>query len=445
MPGALSESSKEPPQGTSATLRYVFLLVWFFLVPFGVAWLLVKLLSASNDTDTLSLWGNIAWLIREQPVPAGIAFFTLAEMLLYRYRYQLPLAEHLGGRSDIPKELRRECEQAARLVDETTRILERRAEAIQRSLKASAREELEAATLALREALERTPFDVEIFHKAHERAGVLVERHLSPWRKSEGREYLESIGVAILVALLLREFVVEAFKIPSGSMLPTLQLQDHIFVNKFAYGPKLRFTNTRLFASMPPKYGDVMVFVFPDPNPSAPKQDYIKRVIALPGDTLMVYDGHPEINGWKIPNCKVGAYQYHEGDALKSGVLYVEYLRDMSYLTLFQDGDDAGYEQGPYTVAEGEVWVLGDNRNNSQDSRAWNGHRGGGVPFDNIRGRAMFVWLSSGGQRLDRMGLGVMGKPTLPSHDPPELHQAVERCLANRPPVSETTPPPPKR
>jgi len=425
-------------------LRYVFLLVWFFLVPLGVAWLAVTSFSASEDTDALSFLGRMAWLIHEQPVPAGIAFFTLVEMLLYHFRHQLPLSKHLGvaGRTDVPTALRRDYEHAAQLLDEASRILARKSEAVKRAVKASAREELDDALEDLRLQLEAAAFDGDGFSKSYEHAGVLVDRHLSSWRKSEFREYAESIGVAVLVALLLREFVVEAFKIPSGSMLPTLQLQDHIFVNKFAYGPKLRFTDTRLFANMPPGRGDVMVFIYPDPNPNAEKQDYIKRVIALPGDTLAVQNGHPIINGWSVPHCRVGHYEYLEGDSRRDGDLFVEFLGEMSYLTLFQDGERDEF-QGPYTVKEGEVWVLGDNRNNSQDSRAWNHNTGGGVPFANIKGRAMFVWLSSGGITLDRMGHSVMGKPTLPKHDAPELHQGVERCLKERPPVSETTPPPP--
>src|SRR5690606_39303402 len=149
-----------------------------------------------------------------------------------------PHAWAVAGRADIPANLRRDYEQAAQLLDEASRILDRKAEPVKRAVKASAREELDDALEELRLMLENSPFDGEAFLKSYDHAGVLVDRHLSSWRKSEFREYAESIGVAVLVALLLREFVVEAFKIPSGSMLPTLQLQDHIFVNKFAYGPK---------------------------------------------------------------------------------------------------------------------------------------------------------------------------------------------------------------
>ena len=275
-----------------------------------------------------------------------------------------------------------------------------------------------------------------------------MDRHLGRWRKGELREYAESIGIAVGVALLLRAFVVEAFKIPSGSMLPTLQIQDHIFVNKFAYGPHVPFTRSRLFERMPPSYGDVMVFEYPDPNPANPRQDFIKRVIARPGDRLEVESGHPIINGWRVPSCLVGNYEFREGDdgSMKRGDLYVEYLGEYAYLTLFEDDRFDG-RQGPYEVAPNEVWVFGDNRNNSSDSRAWNAGRGGGVPFANIKGRALFVWMSfgaDGGITWDRLLVNVMGHPRLPKEASESLKAGIEKCLATRPALSETTPPPPK-
>jgi signal peptidase I len=242
---------------------------------------------------------------------------------------------------------------------------------------------------------------------------------------------------------LLRALIVEAFKIPSGSMKPTLQIGDHIFVNKFVYGPKLPLLDRRVFTSLPPERGDVMVFEYPDINPRNERQDFIKRVIALPGDTLEVDSGHPIINGWRVPNCRVGKYVYDESDVLgpHSGELFVEYLGETAYLAVYDDNFYA-QRQGPYRVAEGEVWVLGDNRHNSSDSRAWqraDGQRGAGVPFDNIKGRAMIVWWPP-----SRMLVHVMGDPQLPGGAAPELTAALERCLANRPPLDQTVPPAPR-
>jgi signal peptidase I len=271
---------------------------------------------------------------------------------------------------------------------------------------------------------------------------------LGQWQKGELREYVESILVAVGVALLLRAFVVEAFKIPSGSMLPTLQIQDHIFVNKLVYGPSVPFTNFRVFNNLPPKRGDVIVFEYPDPNPNAERQDFIKRVIALEGDTLEVSGGHPIINGWQVPNCRVGNYEYREGadTHVKRGDLFVEFLGEYAYLTLFEDDRSDG-RQGPYRVKPGETWVLGDNRNNSSDSRAWFGGRGGGVPDANIKGRAMFVWLSFGSDGAvtwDRIAVNVMGKPRLPKGAPQAILDSIERCVRERPPPEQSLPPPPK-
>jgi signal peptidase I len=226
-------------------------------------------------------------------------------------------------------------------------------------------------------------------------------------------------------------------------MLPTLQIQDHIFVNKLAYGPEIPFTSVRLWTSLPPKRGDVIVFVYPDTQPDNPSQDFIKRAIALPGDTLDVEGGHPIINGWRVPSCRVGEYGYHEGasNPLKHGELFVEFLGESSYLTLYEEGRTEG-KQGPYHVKAGETWVLGDNRNNSSDSRAWYGGRGGGVPDANLKGRALFVWW--GDPLADRLLVNVMGTPQVPKAGAtPAIIDGIKRCLASRPPVSMTTPPPP--
>ena len=153
-----------------------------------------------------------------------------------------------------------------------------------------------------------------------------------------------------------------------------------------------------------------------------PDQDFIKRVVALPGDTLEALDGRPIINGWRPPECKVGTYAYTWGEGAygtREGDLVVEYIGEQAFLAFF-DGQSAALDgeprhcdhdkdcdtglacrshvcgslQGPYRVKPGEAWVMGDNRNNSHDSRSWWEGKGGGVPFDFIKGRALVVWLS---------------------------------------------------
>jgi signal peptidase I len=171
------------------------------------------------------------------------------------------------------------------------------------------------------------------------------------------------------------------------------------------------------------------------------------------------------INGWLVPHCYVGPFHYES----RTAELYVEYMGDKSYFTLFDTSPDeqtcgthpgedcassglacrsgvCGTLQGPFKVAPDEVWVMGDNRNNSHDSRSWRGGLGAGVPFENIKGRAMFVWMSfgpGGGIAQDRLFVNVLGRPKLPAQQEAALGPAVDKCLRERPPVSQTTPPAP--
>ena len=419
-------------------LRYFFWAFWFFLVPAAAAYGLIIWLSG-ND-----IVGPLDEAAREQSVPAGIVAFTLFEGVLWYFRHRLPFSAPLsaGGRAGLTPEVLAQLETAAHLCDEAERTIAQQRADIVAKLGEAALAELEAALAELSASMKADPFERERFTRAFNRASTLVNERLARWRKSELREYVESIGVAILVALLLRAVVVEAFKIPSGSMKPTLQINDHIFVSKFSYGPKVPLIGQRIFESLPPKRGDVIVFEYPDINPNNERQDYIKRVMALPGDTLEADSGHPIINGWRVPSCKVGKYSDDDasGFGQHSGDLFVEFLEDTAYLALYDD-HHFPQRQGPYHVAPGEVWVFGDNRHNSLDSRAWQRRGGGigaGVPYDNIKGRAMIVWFPA-----SRMLVNVMGTPTLPDGAPPELLAGIDRCLAQRPAAADTVPPPP--
>jgi signal peptidase I len=431
------------------TYRYLLWPLWFVIVPAGLSALTYNLVAPGEQVmQGGSLWETVQYWVKDQPVPTLIVLFTIFEMVLYGYRHVLPGAQYLGGteRNDVPKNVRREFEQAGHLLDEAERIQRKNRAAVERALTSDSRGELSEALEDLRDAMHSSSFDERLFLERYDRASRLVGKHLGSWQKGELREYLESIGVAVGVAFLLRAGVVEAFKIPSGSMLPTLQIQDHIFVNKLAYGPPIPFTNTRLFSRLPPKRGDVMVFEYPEPDPKAEHPDYIKRVIALPGDKLEVEHGRPRINGWLVPNCAVGKYQF-EDNPEGSGQLFVEYLGEYSYLTVYAEGRDDG-RQGPYYVKPGETWVLGDNRNNSADSRAWDRGRGAGVPDGNIKGRAMFVWLNfkkNGWPDLDRLFTHVLGAPKLPEGAPPNIIAGIEKCLRERPAADRLLPPDPSR
>ena len=183
-------------------------------------------------------------------------------------------------------------------------------------------------------------------------------------RKSTFREYVEAAAIAVLLALFIRTFVVQAFKIPSGSMEPTLQIGDHILVNKFIYGVKIPFIRSTMIPITRPKRGDVVVFIYPVDR----KKDFIKRVIGLPGDKIEIYDKKIYIND-KL-------YEDEHGDWERPGG------RD----TL---GNHIPF--GPFKVEESRIFVMGDNRNNSYDSRGW-----GTVPMEDIKGKAFIIYWSWG-------------------------------------------------
>jgi signal peptidase I len=429
-------------------LRTVYWAAWFILSPFALACILVWALTPASGVDHGGILGWIEERVRDQPVPFGIVTFTMFEMALWAVRHHLPLAYHAHPplRDGLPRSLRGPFEKARGLLEEAEGILERHKDAVVRELSAKERDKLRADLATLEETMDREPFDEDAFLEALVKADAEVDAKLGRWRKSEVREYAESILVAIAVAMALRAFVVEAFKIPSGSMIPTLQVGDHIFVNKFTYGPAIPWTHSRVWSRMPPERGDVIVFAYPE----HPDQDFIKRVVAIPGDKLEARGGHPILNGWEVPSCAAGAYTYTEQQdgARHEGEVFVEFLEDEAYLTLYDRQSLQTDYQGPYYVKPNEVWVMGDNRNNSHDSRMWFGGTGGGVPYENIKGRALFVWLSvSDTIDWSRMFAPVMGRP--PSHGPfpgmapalKALEGPVDKCLRERPPLEKTRPP----
>ena len=183
------------------------------------------------------------------------------------------------------------------------------------------------------------------------------------------REYLEALLIAVIFATFARTYVVQAFKIPSGSMEKNLLIGDHILVNKFIYGPTATDLERRLLPVRPPRHGDVVVFKYPED----PERDFIKRCMAMPGDTIEIVDKVVYLNGQRVHD---EAFVYHT-DA-------VSYPR-----SLFLNPNRRRDNFGPFTVPPGEYFCMGDNRDNSNDSRVW-----GTVPEDHVKGRAFLIYWS---------------------------------------------------
>ena len=283
--------------------------------------------------------------------------------------------------------MRRANLEARHLLKEARRILKKRGDQLPGAVTATVRAAIQGVVDAAQSG------DVERMRKANVGLDEVMDDHLAFARKSTVREYAESIGVAIAVALLLRAFVVEAFQIPSGSMIPTLEVGDHIFVSKFSYGLSIPFTDTKILQYAEPKRGDVIVFKFPQDTST----DYIKRVVGLPNDTVEVRQGQLYINGNEIRRERVPERcHYTEASSAGGGPddhdceRWVETLGNKVHDTILEPSHPA--QDHPRTViGPGEVFVMGDNRDNSYDSRKW-----GTVKMNLIKGRALIIWWSRG-------------------------------------------------
>jgi len=199
-------------------------------------------------------------------------------------------------------------------------------------------------------------------------------------------EYARSFFPVLLLILLFRSFLAEPFKIPSGSMMPTLLVGDFILVNKFAYGLRLPVLNTKILAVGEPKRGDVFVFRYPE----NPKEDYIKRVIGLPGDEITYRNKTLFINGKEITENYLGPYTgpSEPTNRMNGAQVKLEQLDGVDHRIMELPQLQIGHE-GTWKVPDGYYFAMGDNRDNSLDSRFW-----GFVPEANLVGKALVIWMN---------------------------------------------------
>lgn len=199
-------------------------------------------------------------------------------------------------------------------------------------------------------------------------------------------ELSRSFFPIILIVLLVRSFVIEPFRIPSGSMMPTLLVGDFILVNKFAYGLRLPVLNSKILDTGEPQRGDVIVFRYPE----NPKIDYIKRVIGVPGDHIAYRNKVLYINGQQATQRYLGTYLGEGGGKGMTGARQLhEDMAGIEHDILVIPGRNVFGGDFDFVVPQGQYFAMGDNRDNSRDSRAW-----GTVPEKNLVGKAFMIWMS---------------------------------------------------
>jgi signal peptidase I len=256
------------------------------------------------------------------------------------------------------------------------------------------------------------------------------------------RRMLAGLACVALVAYALRASVVATFEVVGPSMLPTLELGDRVLVNRLAYGFHLPFSQGQAGGRMP-RRGDLVVFRANGLTGANGPQSVVKRVVGLPGDKITSTRGLLSINDWQVPACDAGPYVDLPGQLTVRGRLTVEFLGDKSYLTV------RNMFEPPFTgyvVKPGEVFVVGDDRGWSSDSRLWNDRRGAGVAVSALEGRVTRVLL---GARPDgRLDFGRLLQPPfelkvrIPGFDLRNTEERINDCLARRP--ADTSPPPPR-
>lgn len=229
--------------------------------------------------------------------------------------------------------------------------------------------------------LHLSPF---IFRKRRQK---VMFKKKDPNKKETKMESFKSILMAIVLALIFRSSVASPYKIPSGSMIPTLKIGDFIFVSKFSYGLKVPFTNYNFVNFSQPKRGEVVVFI----EPRERKLDYIKRVIGVPGDVIELKNDKLYVNGKLMERTEVKdpSYlnDYPSAPIRDAATVYKENLDGHEHTMM--EFSRIAENFGPVTVPADSLFMMGDNRDNSGDSRVW-----GFLPIANVRGKAKFIWLS---------------------------------------------------
>jgi signal peptidase I len=379
-------------------------------------------------------WQNVVGKIGNQyPVPFAFALFLLFAGLIRYWHVHIPRGAYWTNvpvawaarieRREVPAYVA-----ALELVDALARDRVGRELSVRLSREQASA--FEARRADLLSALER--FDVARLRSADRALRALAEPALAAYRRRETALLFGGLALASAAALALRLRVVEAYQVLGGSMLPALSSGDRIVVSKLAY--RRGVAPSRAELNPLPRRGDLVVF---QNTLGEGPEHIVKRVIALPGDTVKMNGDHPLINGWVVPNCDAGLYVYPVVDGAIRGRLRIEFLGDHAYGVILGPGVAM---PSPYVVKPGELFVLGDNRTNSTDSRTW----GKGVPFEAIEGRGeSFLLATRRNGSVDFTGFRTPldRRMAVEGIDAQAVEEGIARCLSDWP--TNTRPPEP--
>jgi signal peptidase I len=410
--------------------------LWFAVIPALLAATAIHWLVPEPRVGSSGLERALRQLASGYPFYSPLALFLLFCWLLRHWRFSLPggryssaLAPELAARA--APALLAKLEPAAQFQAwlERPRVRAR----LLPELTGDRLTQFETQRAALASAL--STLDVAAARSAVPALRSLLTPELRASRARELAGFAALLAAAALLAFALRGSAFQIYRVTSGSMLPSLVPGEYVLASRLAYAlPGQKSVSV-------PARTNMVVFRRAGHEFAG---DLVKRVIGLPGDRIeMVHGGHPKINGWEVPSCDAGQYLQFTPEGVLEGRLVVEFLEGETYLTVHTPW---GQPMEPYTVKPGEVFVIGDDRNESRDSRSWADGKPKGLPLTEVGGRVVRSLVLALEDRPPRYRLLRGAEPLsldLPGLDARDLESGIQRCLSSRP--KQTQPPPPTR